>query len=102
MIDTDRAKEIAAAQDAFWRKEIALSFKLSRALTELVLSEDEEAFNRKFILFQEWCLIRQELEPWSNIKGDRYLELFELVETDEAKSRTTTETTEIPTETIPE
>jgi len=99
--DADRAKEIAEHTDAFWRKDIALKHRLSRELIKLLLSENEERFNSNLAAFRD-KFDEQDLEPWFNTHADMYLGLFELVETDEAKSRTTTETTEVSTETIPE
>jgi diketogulonate reductase-like aldo/keto reductase len=92
--DADRAKAIAESSDAFWRKDIALNHRLSHELIKLLLSENEEQFKSNLAVFRDE-FDEQDLEPWFNTHADMYLELFELVEIDEAESGTTTKTSEI-------
>ena len=74
---------------------------LAETLTLLLLSENAEIFQASFITFKK-SFSQDTLDYWFQIKADKYLELFELVETDEVNTRTDSKTGEIPTETIPD
>jgi hypothetical protein len=81
-IELDEQKRREDLYQKFWRSEIRTQYFLRIALIKLLLSNDETEFKYGVEnLLEHFDL--EDLGKWFNIKEDKYLELFELVEIDE-------------------
>ena len=99
-IELDEREQSEKRFQAFERHSLGICNAISRALLRVLLSENQEDFEKNLKELQEYSE-EEDFKAWFNVSNDRWLNLFELVG-NEDNTGTTIKTSTVPTKTVSE